>query len=372
MRNGENQKTLKENYNGISSIKMSNRRQVNELKRIIKDEEKKMKVNVPSIASEVIILIIIALIAAAALSMSIYTYEDTKDNPKDAFTSISVVDSSGTDTGSFEAAGKSTLTLVADAGMVMGGVSDGKKVTFESTGSGGGPSGSTGDVQFNNGSGGFGGESQFNYVSTSKTLSVSNVTINQEFKLDNNAGVSLVSITKSAETDGIVTLKNSTHGDTITLTSDESNSKIVLNHAIGGVSTVVLESFDPTDNRGGVIKLNHNDGDNGEEAVKIIAGLEGGTIILYDTAGTDPGISGIKMKGSGTTGSVESIGNWNGGKIELSRYNTISPNQYNTTITLDSVNQRLTFKGLSGGKTSIGIKESQIDTLNLFYLLINL
>ena len=80
-----------------------------------------MKVNVPSIASEVIILIIIALIAAAALSMSIYTYEDTKDNPKDAFTSISVVDSSGTDTGSFEAAGKSTLTLVADAGMVMGG-----------------------------------------------------------------------------------------------------------------------------------------------------------------------------------------------------------------------------------------------------------
>ena len=364
MRNGENQKTLKENYNGISSIKMSNRRQVNELKRIIKDEEKKMKVNVPSIASEVIILIIIALIAAAALSMSIYTYEDTKDNPKDAFTSISVVDSSGTDTGSFEAAGKSTLTLVADAGMVMGGVSDGKKVTFESTGSGGGPSGSTGDVQFNNGSGGFGGESQFNYVSTSKTLSVSNVTINQEFKLDNNAGVSLVSITKSAETDGIVTLKNSTHGDTITLTSDESNSKIVLNHAIGGVSTVVLESFDPTDNRGGVIKLNHNDGDNGEEAVKIIAGLEGGTIILYDTAGTDPGISGIKMKGSGTTGSVESIGNWNGGKIELSRYNTISPNQYNTTITLDSVNQRLTFKGLSGGKTSIGIKESQIDTLN--------
>ena len=178
MRNGENQKTLKENYNGISSIKMSNKRQVNELKRIIKDEEKKMKVNVPSIASEVIILIIIALIAAAALSMSIYTYEDTKDNPKDAFTSIDVIGSGGTGTGTFTASGKTKLTLVADNGMVMGGVSDGKKVTFESIGSGGGPSGGTGDVQFNNGSGGFGGESQFNYVSTSNTLGVSNVVIN--------------------------------------------------------------------------------------------------------------------------------------------------------------------------------------------------
>ena len=105
MRNGENQKTLKENYNGISSIKMSNRRQVNELKRIIKDEEKKMKVNVPSIASEVIILIIIALIAAAALSMSIYTYEDTKD----AFTSIDVISGgtgNGNGTGTFTASGK--------------------------------------------------------------------------------------------------------------------------------------------------------------------------------------------------------------------------------------------------------------------------
>jgi hypothetical protein len=173
MRNGENQKTLKENYNGISSIKMSNRRQVNELKRIIKDEEKKMKVNVPSIASEVIILIIIALIAAAALSMSIYTYEDTKD----AFTSIDVIGEGGTGAGTFTASGKTKLTLVADTGMVMGGVSDGKKVTFESIGSGGGPSGSTGDVQFNNGSGGFGGEPQFNYVSTSSTLGVSNVTI---------------------------------------------------------------------------------------------------------------------------------------------------------------------------------------------------
>ena len=88
---GENQKSLKENYNGISSIKMSNRREISELKKIVRDESRLNNPKIPSIASEVIILIIIALIAAVALSMSIYTYEDNKDKPKDAFTSIYIV-----------------------------------------------------------------------------------------------------------------------------------------------------------------------------------------------------------------------------------------------------------------------------------------
>jgi len=367
MRYGENQKALKENYNGISSIKMSNRRQINELKRIIKDESKEISNNLPSVASEVIVLILIALIAAAALSMSIYTYEDNKEKPKDAFTSIDVIGSGGTGTGTFTASGKTKLTLVADTGMSMVGISNGKKVTFESTGgvSGGTPGGVAGNVQFNSGSNTFLGESDFTYDNTSNTLDVNNVTINQEFKLDNNTGgVSLVSIIKSGETDGIVTLKNNTYGDTITLTSDESNSKIVLNHAIGGVSTVVLESRQNDDNNGGCLTLKKDDSESNEKSVEILSSLDGGTMILYDTAGADSGISGIKMKGSGSTGSVEGSGTWNGGKIELSRYNTDSPNQYNTTITLDSVNQKLTFEGLSGGTTSIGINESQISTLH--------
>jgi len=363
MRNGENQKAIKENYNGLRSKNMSTKRQINELKKIIKEEGREINQSIPSIASEVVVLVIISLIAAAALAVGIYTYEDNKDKPKDAFTSISVTSEGGTGNGTFEAVGKSQLTLVADSNMTMQGIQDGKKVTFSSTGGGGGTPGSPNkSVQFNDG-GAFGGELEFTYDSLNKRLDVDNVTIKQEFKLDNSTGVSLVSITKSGETDGIVTLKNNTYGDTITLTSDETNSKIVLNHGIGDVSTVVLESFDSTDERGGVIKLNHDDADNGEEAVKIIAGSDGGTIILYDTAGTDSGISGIKMKGSGATGTVEGSGTWNGGKIELSRYNTDSPNQYNTTIRLDSVNQRLTFEGLSGGTTSIGIKESQTEIL---------
>ena len=180
MRNGENQKALKENYNGISSIKMSNRRQINELKKIIKDEEKYVNKNVPSVASEVIILIIIALIAAAALSMSIYTYEDTKD----AFTSIDVIGDRGTGTGTFTASGKTKLTLVADTGMSMVGDGTDKSVSFLSTGGGGGtPGGGSGNVQFNNGSGGFDGEPQFTYDSGKNTLTIENIDVTSKLTL---------------------------------------------------------------------------------------------------------------------------------------------------------------------------------------------
>ena len=177
MRNGENQKALKENYNGISSIKMSNRREISELKKIVRDESRLNNPKIPSIASEVIILIIIALIAAVALSMSIYTYEDNKDKPKDAFTSIDVIQDGGTGSGTFTASGKTKLTLIADTGMSMVGDGTNKSVSFLSTGGGGGtPGGNNRDVQFNN-SGVFGGESQFTYDSSTNTLGVSSVTI---------------------------------------------------------------------------------------------------------------------------------------------------------------------------------------------------
>ncbi len=174
---GENQKSLKENYNGISSIKMSNRREISELKKIVRDESRLNNPKIPSIASEVIILIIIALIAAVALSMSIYTYEDNKDKPKDAFTSIDVIQDGGTGSGTFTASGKTKLTLVADTGMSMVGDGTDKSVSFLSTGGGGGtPGGNNKDVQFNNGVS-FGGESQFTYDSSTNTLGVSSVTI---------------------------------------------------------------------------------------------------------------------------------------------------------------------------------------------------
>lgn len=174
MRYGETQKALKENYNGISSIKMSNRKEINELKKIIKDEEKYVNKNVPSVASEVIILIVIALIAAAALSMSIYTYEDTKD----AFTSIDVIGDGGAGTGTFKASGKTKLTLVADTGMSMVGDGTDTSVSFLSTGGGSGtPGGGSGDVQFNNGSGGFSGDSQFTYDSGKNTLTIENIDV---------------------------------------------------------------------------------------------------------------------------------------------------------------------------------------------------
>ena len=184
MKNGESQKSLKENYNGISSIKMSNRRQINELKKIIKDEEKYVNKNVPSVASEVIILIVIALIAAAALSMSIYTYEDTKD----AFTSIDVIGEGGTGTGTFTASGKTKLTLVADTGMSMVGISNGKKVTFESTGgvSGGTPGGVTGNVQFKSSSNTFLGESDFTYDNTTNILTVQEVSVTSDMSVGGN------------------------------------------------------------------------------------------------------------------------------------------------------------------------------------------
>ena len=178
MRYGENQKALKENYNGLSSIKMSNRRQINELKRIIKDESKEISNNLPSVASEVIVLVLIALIAAAALSMSIYTYEDNKEKPKDAFTSIDVIGSGGTGTGTFTASGKTKLTLVADTGMNMVGEGTDKCVSFLSTGGGDRVAlgGINYSVQFNNG-GSFGGESEFTYDKANKRLDVNNVTI---------------------------------------------------------------------------------------------------------------------------------------------------------------------------------------------------
>ena len=177
MRNGENQKAIKENYNGLRSKNMSTKRQINELKKIIKEEGKEVNQSIPSIASEVVILIIIALIAAAALAVGIYTYEDNKDKPKDAFTSIEVSETGGTGSGTFEASGKTKLTLVADTGMTMSGDETGKSVSFLSIGGGGGTPGTPDtSVQFNDG-GTFGGEPEFTYVKASNTLGVSRVVI---------------------------------------------------------------------------------------------------------------------------------------------------------------------------------------------------
>ena len=227
MRNAETQKSIKENYNGLRSKNMSTKRQINELKKIIKEEGREINQSLPSIASEVVILIIIALIAAAALAVGIYTYEDNKDKPKDAFTSIEVSETgTGTGSGTFEASGKTKLTLVANTGMTMSGDETGKSVSFLSTGGGGGtPGGANTNVQYND-EGAFGGNSNLTYDDGNNILTAEKITIT-----DTLTASGLTYPTTAPTLGQVITASNPT---TLTFTNATPNSIDGLTDASSG------------------------------------------------------------------------------------------------------------------------------------------
>lgn len=156
----------------------STNNQMNELKKIIKDESKQINNNLPIITSEVVTLILVALIAITALSMSIYTYEDNKDKPSNAFTSIDIT-GSGTGTGSGEvvAVGGTALTLVADAGFQITGTDTNKKIEFLNTGgaSSGTPQGPDSSIQFRVDSLNFGGNIGLSFDEGTSTLNSTNI-----------------------------------------------------------------------------------------------------------------------------------------------------------------------------------------------------
>ena len=85
---------------------MSSKKQINELKKIINAEEKKINDNLP--AGDILALVIIALLAVAALSISVYNY---KDKPSDVFTSIDIRGNSKVGNEEVKARGKTKLTL---------------------------------------------------------------------------------------------------------------------------------------------------------------------------------------------------------------------------------------------------------------------
>ena len=156
---------------------MSGKKQINELKKIIQADEKKVSDSLPT--GDILGLVIIALIAVAALSMSIYTYEDNKDKPSDAFTSIGIThvnDGIGIG-GPLEAEGKSRLNIVSDTGICISGTGSTKTLTFLNTGAG--ASGTPGlpdkSIQFRKNATTFGGSPSFKFESD--LVTAPNVTI---------------------------------------------------------------------------------------------------------------------------------------------------------------------------------------------------
>jgi len=158
---------------------MSSKKQINELKKIIQADEKKISDSLP--ASDILGLVIIALIAVAALSVSIYTYEDNKDKPSDAFTSIgitSINDGIGIG-GPLEAEGSSRLNIVSDTGISISGTGNTKTLTFLNTGAGasGTPGSPDNSIQFRANATTFGGSPSFKFESESDLVTAPNVTI---------------------------------------------------------------------------------------------------------------------------------------------------------------------------------------------------
>jgi hypothetical protein len=160
---------------------MSSNKQINELKRIIKSDEKRMnRGGISSPSGEVFVLILIALLASAALSMSIYTYEDNKDKPSSAFTKIDIKGNTGTGNEEVVAVGRSKLTLVAKAGLSITGTNSDTTIEFLNTRSSGtgAPSAPLTSVQFNNG-GAFGGDAGLTYNQGTTTLTADNINTNR-------------------------------------------------------------------------------------------------------------------------------------------------------------------------------------------------
>ena len=156
---------------------MSSNKQINELKRIIKSDEKRMnRGEISSPSGEIFVLILIALLASAALSMSIYTYEDNKDKPSSAFTSIDITGFTGTGNEEVVAVGGTKLTLVADAGLCITGTDSEKTINFFNTRSSGtgAPSAPHNSVQFNN-LGNFGGNIGLSFNQGTSTLNSANI-----------------------------------------------------------------------------------------------------------------------------------------------------------------------------------------------------
>lgn len=158
---------------------MSSNKQINELKRIIKSDEKRLNRGGgnSSPSGEVFVLILIALLASAALSMSIYTYEDNKDKPSSAFTSIDITGNTGTGNEEVVAVGGTKLTLVADTGLQITGTDTNKRIEFLNTGGGGTgtPGLPIGSVQFNAGTGNFGGNIGLSFNQGTSTLNSANI-----------------------------------------------------------------------------------------------------------------------------------------------------------------------------------------------------
>ena len=156
---------------------MSSNKQINELKRIIKSDEKRMnRGEISSPSGEIFVLILIALLASAALSMSIYTYEDNKDKPSSAFTSIDITGFTGTGNEEVVAVGGTKLTLVAEAGLSITGTDSNKTINFLNTRSSGSgaPSNPLNSVQFNN-AGAFGGNIGLSFNQGTSTLNSANI-----------------------------------------------------------------------------------------------------------------------------------------------------------------------------------------------------
>ena len=156
---------------------MSSQKEINELKKMIESEEKGMKQgNIPRPSGEIFVIILISLIASAALAMSIYTYEDNKDKPSNAFTSIDITGFTGSGNEEVVAVGGTKLTLVADTGLSITGTDSDKKIEFVNTRSSGtgAPSGPPQSIQYSD-SGVFAGNNGLSFNPATTTLNANNI-----------------------------------------------------------------------------------------------------------------------------------------------------------------------------------------------------
>lgn len=120
-------------------------------------------------AQDIIFLLAISFIAVAALSVSVYNFEDNRHKTTDTFSTITMEGSGGTGTGLVRAKGKTNLTFSADSNMTITGTDSDKKIAFSSSGGSGSPGGVAGSVQFSDGSN-FDGNNVFTYNSSTNAL----------------------------------------------------------------------------------------------------------------------------------------------------------------------------------------------------------
>ena len=249
---------------------------------------------------DVIFLLLISFIAVAALSVSVYNFEDGRHKTTDTFSTITMEGSGGTGSGSVSAKGKTNLTFTADTGMSITGSGTNKKITFLNTGSGSGsPGGSDTQVQFNDGGSTFGGDSGLTYNKTTDTLTSTNLTVTTQLT------ASGLAYPTSAGSNGQVLTTNGL--DTLTFTSATASSIDGLSDASAGganfTNSIGLgQTYSPSSASEGNTIL-------GIGAMSSLNGGDNNTVIGYNSGTTITTGSNNTVIGNGAEASSATISN---------------------------------------------------------------